>query len=208
MSSLKAENRESKGNGRQLRRLGIIPAVIYGKNLDASISIQVEAALAIRMLKTNAVGSQIEITVGKEKYSTMLKDLALDPMTYKLQHMDFQVLTTGEKVSVTTRINLLNKDQVPSEGVLQELMSELQYTALPKDLIDHIDVDLAGLAIGDSIKIKDLAIGSDDRYQFGDDIETDIVHISHMKIVEEEVDEDEIGDVAIDTDVPVIGAEE
>lgn len=208
MSSLKAENRNNKSNGRQLRKLGITPAVIYGKNLDASISIQVETVSAIRMLKTNAIGSQIEVIVGEEKYSTMLKDLSLDPITYKLQHMDFQVLTTGEKVSVTARINLLNKDQVPSEAVLQELMSELQYTALPKDLIDHIDVDLAGLAIGDSIKIKDLAIGTDDRYQFGDDLETDIVHISHMKIVEEEADEDAIVDLATDADVPVIGAEE
>lgn len=203
MSSLKAEIRDSKSKGKQLRKVGIVPAVIYGKNLEASVSIQVEASLAVKMLKTNAVGSQIEIKVGNDTYSTMIKDVSLDPYTYKLQHMDFQVLTSGEKVSVTAHINLLNKDQVPADGVLQEVVSELQYTALPKDLIDHIDIDLAGLEIGDSVKLKDLALYQNELYSFSDDPETDLIHISHMKVQEEP----EEGDEGV-ADVPVIGEED
>lgn len=205
MTTLKADPRSSSSKGRQLRKNGYIPAIVYGKNLDASISIQIDASAASKLLKSNAIGSQIKLTVGEETYSTMLKDYSIDPLNYRLLHLDFQVLTSGEKVSVKASINLLNKDKVPVEGVLQELVSDLEYTALPKDLIDHIDVDLEGLAIGDGIQLKDLAIAQDERYNFHDDPMTDIVHISMMKAIVEEEDEEAVALEGATAEVPVIG---
>lgn len=210
MTTLKASPRDLKSKGHQLRRIGYIPAIVYGRSLDASVPIQIDAAHALRLIKHHSVGSQIELTVDGDTYNTMLKAIAIHPVTYKLVHLDFQVLTSGEKVSVSAHLNLLNKDSVPPEAILQELVSELQYTALPKDLIDHIDVDLSGLEIGDTLYLKDLAMAQDDRYSFSDDPETGIIHLTQPKA---SLPEDEEGAESAETEpvsaaVPVIGEEE
>ena len=203
MTTLKATARDTSINIKELRRTGFVPAIVYGKNLDASISIQIESAYALRLLKGNDIGSQIELSIGDETYNTMIKDMSSHPVTYKIQHLDFQVLTSGEKVSTQAHIHLLNKDKTPSDSVLQELVSELTYTALPKDLFESIELDITTLAIGDSIHLKDLAIASDERYNFQDDPSIELVHLSHAKKITED---DEEGTTALaGAEVPVIG---
>lgn len=201
MTTLKATARDTSINIKELRRTGYVPAIVYGKNLDASISIQIESAYALRLLKGNDIGSQIELSIGDETYNTMIKDMSSHPVTYKLQHLDFQVLTSGEKVSTQAHIHLINKDKTPSESVLQELVSELTYTALPKDLFESIELDIATLEVGDSIHLKDLAIATDERYNFQDDISIELVHLSHAKKIVEEDDTE----VLAGAEVPVIG---
>lgn len=210
MTELKADLRDSRVKGKQLRKIGYIPAIIYGKNLESSLSIQIDESYAIRMLKHNAIGAQIEIHIGKEKFNTMLKEVALHPITNKLLHMDFQALTSGEKVTVKAHLNILNKEAVPIDGVINELVNELSYKALPRDLVDHIDVDLSGIGIGDTLHLKDLAIFKDERYSFSEDPEMGIIHIGHAKKTHEaEEDEEKTPRVeAPSAEVPVIGKEE
>ena len=54
---------------------------------------------------------------------------------------------------------LLNHDKV--QGVLQQHLEEIAYKALPSALVEKIEIDLSGMKIGDSIKVKDLAIAAD-----------------------------------------------
>lgn len=206
MSSLTVEARESSRNTKQLRREGLVPAVIYGRNLEESISIQLSASAATKLLKSSTIGAQIEITLGDETMNTMLKDTQYDPVSYKVQHLDFQVLTTGEKVTITAHINLLNKDKIEAGGILQELAAEIEYTALPKDLLDHIDLDLDGLKIGDVIKVKDLPIFSNDKYNVHAEADMDIIVLSAQKVISDEDADGATGEAS--ADVPVIGAEE
>lgn len=209
MTTLKATARDNSINIKELRRIGYVPAIVYGRNLDAAISIQIESAYALRLLKSNTIGSQVELSIGDETYNTMIKDMSYHPVTYKIQHLDFQVLTSGEKVSIQARIVLLNKDKTPADTMLQEIVSELTYTALPKDLFETIEIDVSTLEIGDSIHLSDLAIASDERYNFQDEPSIELVHLSHakMQILEEEETEELIGSDGV-PDVPVIGEEE
>ena len=203
MTNLKATARDTSINIKELRRTGFVPAIVYGRNLDAPISIQIETTSALRLAKDNTIGSQIEISIGDDTYNTMIKDMSNHPVNYKIQHLDFQVLTSGEKVSTQAHIHVLNKDKTPSDSVLQELVSELTYTALPKDLFESIELDAATLAIGDSVHLSDLPIASDERYHFQDDLSIELLHLSHAKKVTEETEEELIG--AGGAEVPVIG---
>ena len=179
MTTLKATPRDTSINIKELRRTGFVPAIVYGRNLDAPISIQLDTPTALRLVKDNTIGSQIELSIGDETYNTMIKDLSFHPVHYKIQHLDFQVLTSGEKVTTQAHIHVLNKEKTPADSVLQELVSELTYTALPKDLFETIELDAATLAIGDS------------------------VHLSHAKKVVAETEDELIG--AGGAEVPVIG---
>ena len=71
--------------------------------------------------------------------------------------IDFQALVAGEKVHSVAEVVLCNHDKVTS-GVVQLLLEEISYRALPEALVDKAEVDLDGIKVGDSILVKDLAM--------------------------------------------------
>jgi len=209
MSILKLEARDTSRSGKQLRESGIVPAVFYGKNLDKTLSVQLTEKEASKFMKAHGVGSQVDLDLEGETYSAMVKEVKLTAFYNKLEHVDFQALTAGESIKLNVHIQLLGKESVASGGIINELVSELELECLPKDLIEHVDVDLSGLAIGDSIKLADLAIASDERFTLHLPLDTDLVQIAAPK-AEKSPEEDEDGLVTepVSADVPVIGADE
>lgn len=200
MDTLKVTKREKQEKGKQLRREGLIPAIIYGKNLDESISVKIDELDLNKFLKSNAVGSQAELKVGRKKYSVILKALDRVPMSSAVQHLDFQVLTEGEKLKVTTPIHFINKDKVESNSITNEVLHELDLECLPKDLVDEIIVDLDGLKIGDSILVSDLDVSKSDSYNVITPADATIVTVSAPQEAAVETSEDDD-----DMVVPVIG---
>lgn len=203
MAALEVQKRDEALKPNQLRKKGIIPAVLFGKNLDASISIQLGQKEAEKFLKSTNIGVQTELSVEGEEYLAMLKNVSYEILSHKLAHMNFQVLTAGELVKTTAQIKFINKDQVTSDGILNEMLGEIKLECLPKDMPDEIVIDLAGLNVGDSIAAGELDIMKDDRYKILTSADSLIVHVStptqEVEVVE--------GDEEI-TEVPVIGAEE
>ncbi len=156
MFALNAENRNTGLKPRQLRREGIIPGVLYGKNLEESISLQVSQSDAARFLKANSTGSKVELVLGDKKYTALLREVTYEPVSDKLEHLSFQTLLAGEVVTSTARIVLLNRELVT--GMVQQQLNEVSFKALPKDLVDKIEIDLDGLKIGASMRVADLDI--------------------------------------------------
>lgn len=154
MSTLKAQARDESSNGKQLRRGGIIPAVLFGKHLKESISIQIPAGEVEQFLRFNSVGSKVDLVIGKKKYMALLKDVTLTPLIRSAEHLSFQELTAGEKVTSEFHIHLHNRAKV--DGLVQQHLSQVHYSALPKHLFDTVDVELEGKVIGDSAVLGDL----------------------------------------------------
>ena len=67
MSTLNAQPRDAHAKGRQLRRDGFIPAVLFGKHLEQSVLIQVAKADVDQFLRTNTVGSKLDLVIGGKK---------------------------------------------------------------------------------------------------------------------------------------------
>ncbi|MDD2362029.1 MAG: 50S ribosomal protein L25 [Oscillospiraceae bacterium] len=156
MFILKSENRDTESKPKQLRRNGIIPGVLYGKNLKESVSIQIPQSEVMRFLQTNSTGSRVELMVGNKKHMALLREVTYIPTTNLVEHLSFQALQADEAVDSTARIVLVNKDKV--SGMVQQQLSDISYRALPLYLVDRIEVDLEGLKEGDSIRIGDLDV--------------------------------------------------
>jgi len=75
-------------------------------------------------------------------------------------HVDFIALVRGEKVHTNVQLNFVgNSEAVKEGGILEELQKEIEISVLPKDLIDHIDVDISGLKEFDTnIKVSDIVV--------------------------------------------------
>ncbi|MGI6169351.1 MAG: 50S ribosomal protein L25 [Christensenellales bacterium] len=156
MATLNAENRNMELKPKQLRRKGIIPGVLYGKDLEKSLNIQFSQSEVARFLKSNSMGSKTELVIGNEKFPALLREVTYKVVTEELEHLSFQKLLAGEFITSTARIVLLNREK--SSGMVQLTQAEISYRALPTYLFDRIDIDLDGMEEGDSIRVSDLDI--------------------------------------------------
>ncbi len=155
---LKAEARErvGKGSSRELRRNGLIPAVIYGDK---------QAPLAIA-LSTNEVTKRIHaggfmttvatIEVDGQKIQVLPKDYQLDPVRDFTMHVDFLRVSGDTEVSVGVPVHFVNEDKsaVKLGGVLNIVRHEVELYCPANDIPEFITVDLAGAKIGDSLHIS------------------------------------------------------
>ena len=207
MSELKAKKRDISSKGKQLRREGIIPGILYGKHMDKSLSIQIDLKDAVHFLNSNSAGSRLELVVGRKKYMALLKEVTYVPVTNAIEHFSFQALTAGEKVTSTAHIVLHHKDKV--DGVVQLSLDEISYKALPKDLIERIDIDLEGMKVGTTILVSDLEIVKNEALEILTHLDDVVLTISEHKEYVEETPEGEEGEAAeVDAaEVPLVDDE-
>jgi len=164
-SNLKVMVREKNGKGvaRSLRRIGHIPAVVYGggKSLSLSASLKdVEKALHTHAGK-NAL-FDLEINDGKKLQNalTLVRDIQRDPITGKILHLDFYEVS--EKAKIRNRVPLEVIGDIPAGvkkgGILDFVMRELHVECLSFQMPDHIKVDVSGLEINQTLHVKEIGL--------------------------------------------------
>ena len=161
--TLPAEARERAGKGasRNLRREGRVPAVIYGGKEEPQM-IHVEAKALVRMLGTgHFMNSIVNLTVGGKTLRTLPKDVALNPVTDRPEHVDFFRLAKDAKVEVMVPVVFINEEMAPGlkkGGVLNVVRHELDLTCENDKIPSEIEIDVTGKDVGDSIHISEIAL--------------------------------------------------
>ncbi|MDX1430285.1 MAG: 50S ribosomal protein L25 [Rhodothermales bacterium] len=153
---IEAQPRETgKSATRALRRSGNVPCVIYGHDAD-TVSCQMTSRALDGLVYTDE-RYRVEIQMGKDTFDCILKDVEFHPLLNKPVHADFQLLRAGEKIQLSIPVQFVGKSKGQKEGGdVQFLVHELEIEALPKDIPDHISVDITNLGIGDTLHVSDL----------------------------------------------------
>jgi len=154
--SLEAELRDRVGKGaaRATRRSGRIPAVIYGDHKEP-VAISLDPKLFGRELhRPGFFQHLIDITFGGEKHRTLARDVQLHPVTDEPLHADFVRVGANTRTHVNVPVHFLNQDQSPGlkrGGVLNIVRHDLELICAADSIPERIDIDLAGMDIGDSL---------------------------------------------------------
>lgn len=191
MNTLKAQKRDMETKAKKLRREGYVTGNLFGKEIEGSILLKIEKREAERIQRECMKGSQIMLDVEGKKYDVLIKELDYDPLKRAIIEMDFQALVSGEKVHSVAEIVLHNKEKV-MEGVLEQMLEEISYKALPEDLVDKIDIDCGDLRLGDSIKVSDLDLAKNKNVDIQTHLDATIVSViaSHNDTADEDAEED------------------
>lgn len=161
--TISAEKRERAGKGasRALRREGRVPAVIYGDKQEAE-TIHVEEKALIKLLMTGSfTNSLVEVSIGKESFRTLPKDVAFHPVTDRPLHVDFLRLGKDATVDVEVPVVFINEEASPGlkrGGVLNVVRHELELICDASRIPDTIEIDVTGYEIGDSIHISSITL--------------------------------------------------
>ncbi len=190
MNTLKAEKRDMAIKAKRLRREGYVTGNVFGKEIKGSIPIKIEKSAADRLLKTSGKGSQVMLDIDGESMDVLIKEVDFNPLKGQVDEIDFQALVKGEKVHSVAEVVLINHDKVMN-GVLQLLLEEISYRALPGDLVEKVSINVGNLKVGESIKVGDLDISKNENVDVLTDPEAIVVTVSesHNDIPEEDTEE-------------------
>ena len=192
MNTLKAEKRDMLTKAKKLRREGYVTGNIYGREMKESIPLQITKADAEKILRSEGKGSQVMLELDGKTYDALIKEVDYNPLAHTVEEVDFQALVSNEMVHSTAEIILENEEKVMS-GVLQDELKEVAYKALPADLVDKIKVDVAGMKIGDTLRVKDLEIAKNKNIHITTDPEAVVATVTpvHNVVPETETEAEE-----------------
>ncbi len=195
--TLQADPREAAGtrSARRLRRGGHVPAVVYGRNLDAQ-PVAVSSRDLYGVLHTEAgLNALINLDVDGKEVLTVAREIQRHPVRGDITHLDFIEVSLDVAIQADVTLELIGIPVGVREegGIVETIETTVSIRALPTQIPSSIELDIEDLNIGDTLKIADLpAIEGVD---YVDDEDRTIVSILAPRKIEEEVvvsEEDEL----------------
>ena len=160
---VKLEVRERTAHGsresRRLRRSGLIPGVLYGRGAVHPIAIP-ERDLRRALGGPGGLHTILDVVVQGDggTHPAVLKEFQRDPVRGKVIHVDLHEVRLDRPIQTAVSVTLLGEPAgVKEGGVLQQVTREVNLEALPMKIPEHLELDVSGLGIGESLRVADLA---------------------------------------------------
>lgn len=165
VTQLKAEIRDILGKKiKNLRKKGFIPAELYGhnvKNLHLAVSEKEFSTVFKKAGESSIINLVIEDNKKNKEIPVLIHDTQNDYLTNKIIHIDFYEVKMTEKIRTYVPLEFVGESEAVKNygGILNKSMLEIEIECLPKDLPQHIVVDLSILKeLNQNIYVKDLKI--------------------------------------------------
>jgi large subunit ribosomal protein L25 len=150
-----------KGSARRLRAQGLVPAVVYGRHLEAPVHIAVDPIEVKKAIATpHRLNTLLSLELdGQPERLVLLKDYQQDPVTREMLHADFIDVRENEQVKVNVPLVLVGKPVGVTEGgILSQSRRNLEVLALPSAIPEKIEADVSALKIAQSLHINDVKL--------------------------------------------------
>jgi large subunit ribosomal protein L25 len=181
---LTAQKREP-GKTRKLRSQGQIPGIVYNKNVNIPVSIEMRAF--DKVFRSQGTSSIIDLNVDGTTHEVLVKAVQMDKRRREPQHVDFYEVTAGQKVEVYVHINLDGTPQGVKDGGLMDVQRrEVHISILPRLIPHDVTIDVRELTIGDSLHIRDIVSKLPAEAEVLGELDTTIVAIVPPRLAAEE----------------------
>jgi large subunit ribosomal protein L25 len=162
ITKLSAASRSEKGKGpaRRLRIEGKIPAVAYGKKLEATQLAVSPKELRAVLATSHGKNSVVELVVeGKSAITAMVREYAHHPVSREIIHADFIQVDLNEPVDVNVPLKMTGKAKgIITGGIVQQVFRQLPVRCLPNKIPVLVEMDVTELDMGDSLKVSQLTL--------------------------------------------------
>ena len=190
---VKARETAGSAESRRLRAAGMVPGVLYGAGKKAhSFSVE-ERELRRVLTGDHGLHAILDVVFDGQKtaHHAVLKEYQLDPVRPRLLHIDLHEVRLDQTIQAQVAVEPFGESAgVKEGGVLTLVLREINVEALPMEVPDRFEVDITGLAIGDSLRVGD--IRPPEGVTILDDPEAVVLNVTPpTKIEEPEVEEAE-----------------
>ena len=161
---INARKREMQGTGpaRRMRRMGRVPAVLYGGD-GKPVNLELDHKdLYLNLRNEKFHASILTLDIGGAKEQVLLRSVSMHPFRPQVQHIDFQRVSKDKKIHMKVPLHFVNAEKSPGvkeqAGVVSHVLNEVDIVCFPADLPEFVEVDLGSLAVGKSLHVRELAL--------------------------------------------------
>lgn len=142
---------------RRLRRAGLVPMVLYGKNLD-NMSLSVEVDKIEEALRARVRVFDVALPDGKS-VQAMIKEVQWDELNDEILHVDLGRVNLEDRIEATIAIRLVGDSiGVSQGGTLEVKLYNLEVRCRVDAIPDRLTVNVSELGIEDEILVRDLGL--------------------------------------------------
>ena len=157
---LEVQDRPRHGSreSRRLRREGLVPGVLYGRKGTYAISVP-SRDLRRALGGPGGLHTILDVVVEGDggTHPAVLKDYQRDPIRGTVIHIDLHEVRLDQPIQTAVSVTLIGDSIGAREGgVLQQVTREINLEALPMEIPEHLELDVSGLGINESLRLSDL----------------------------------------------------
>ena len=182
--TVRATTREGRGknDARRARVAGMVPVTVYGGEGGTVAALAPLRDLAAILRSESGRNTIFTLDIeGVGSSEVMFHERQVDPILGRLIHADFTRLVKGQKIEVTVPLHLTGEPVGvrDEQGVLEQIIRELEIRCEPREIPDVINVDVSNLGVHDALHISDIQI--DERIEILTRAETVIATVGIVK---------------------------
>ncbi|HEV2828572.1 MAG TPA: 50S ribosomal protein L25 [Pyrinomonadaceae bacterium] len=161
--TVRATKREGRGknDARRARREGMVPVSVYGGEGDSVAALAPIRDLAAILRSESGRNTIFTIDIeGVGASEVMFHERQVDPIRGRLLHADLTRLVKGQKIEVTVPLHLVGEPLGVREeqGVLEQIIREIEIRCEPREIPDVINVDVSNLGVHDALHVYDIQV--------------------------------------------------
>jgi large subunit ribosomal protein L25 len=155
--TVQSRTRLGSAESRRLRKQGLVPGVLYGRETPVAIAVT-ERDLRAALTTRGGLNAVLDVVVEDGKtHSSVLKDFQQDGVRGLITHVDLQEVRLDQPIHATVPLTLHGDPiGVQEGGVLSQGVNELNVEALPMEVPEHLEADVSGMRIGDTLRLSSL----------------------------------------------------
>jgi large subunit ribosomal protein L25 len=145
---------------RRLRASGRIPGVVYGHG-GAATAVSVDGRdLRHALSGASGLNQLLSLEVGSDTDLALARALQRHPVRHTVIHVDFQIVRRDEVIVADVPIILVGEAKAVEQdrGIVEQQLTALAVHATPDRIPPHLEVDISGLAMGDTVRVGDLRL--------------------------------------------------
>jgi large subunit ribosomal protein L25 len=144
-----------------LRREGLVPGVVYGPAVTgATVQVSINRRELERFYQAHGHSTLFTLTCDGSKHQVFIKEVQVEPVRRAPLHVDFFAPNLDRDLTVRVPV-VLHHLSTTAEGILTQLLDEVEVRARPAALPHQIDADISGLLhVHDSLRAGDLSLPS------------------------------------------------
>jgi len=163
--ALTAQVRKTLGKGaaRSLRRQSLVPAVLYGRDLESTLLSVSRGDVEKATSTASAENILIDLTItdgeSRRNQRAMIRETQVDPVKRTILHVDFLGISMDRQITVEVPVNLVGDPVgVAAGGMLQQVLRSVGISCLPDRIPDTLALDVSSLTMGHSLHVSDLQV--------------------------------------------------
>ena len=130
-----------------LRREGVVPAVVYGPGMEP-VAVQVDQVLMAKVYAAAGKHAPVHLTIGDKKRIAMIKDVEVDNVKRRINHVSFHAVRQNKPVEAEVPIRLVGEGESEAERnglIVLQTLEKIEVKALPLDLPEALEVSILHL---------------------------------------------------------------